>query len=50
MYEEFIWDLDDADLEDEPVIDTYESWAEFEAEVRRDQDGDKWRELLHSRG
>ena len=39
----------DDDDEFEPVLDSYD-WEEFEAEVRRDLDGDYYRELLHSAG
>lgn len=38
----------DDDDEFEPVLDSYD-WEEFEVEVRRDLDGDYYRELLHKR-
>ena len=39
------WDDDDY----EPAFgDDY--WDELKADTERDEDGDKWRELLHARG
>ena len=32
--------------EDEPVLDSYDYYAELQAEVERDKDGDRWREAL----